>query len=60
MLSLQQDISLQKIKREDLDKLEEVFIQAFSGGLYLERLRKRIKRIRQFYFVSFAAFDKLG
>lgn len=50
MLSLQQDISLQKIRREDLDKLEEVFCQAFSGGLYVERLRKRIKRIRQFYF----------
>jgi len=45
------NISIEKIRYNDLNDLEKIFTSAFGEEFDAEQIRRRIRRIRQFYYV---------
>jgi ribosomal protein S18 acetylase RimI-like enzyme len=46
-----EDLTIEKIKRADLDQLEKLFATAFADEVDLGQIKRRIRRARQFYFI---------
>lgn len=50
-MTVQRNISIEKIRYNDLNDLERIFTGAFGEAVDVAIIRQRIHRIRQFYFV---------
>ncbi|MBP2635241.1 MAG: rimI: ribosomal-protein-alanine acetyltransferase [Firmicutes bacterium] len=46
-----ENLTIEKVKRADLDQLEKLFATAFADEVDLQQIKRRIRRARQFYFI---------
>ncbi|SCM80839.1 Acetyltransferase [uncultured Sporomusa sp.] len=46
-----EDLTIEKVRRDDLGKLEKLFTSAFADEVDIEQVKRRIRRTRQFYYI---------
>lgn len=46
-----EDVTIEKVQRDDLDQLEKLFASAFAGEVDIQQIQRRIRRARQFYYL---------